>query len=155
MAIAHVGVVAGRELKRACCMGGGPENMFNLCSFRERVEKRRACRGYSRTCSLAGSRQSSVSGFMNCPLGSPRAVAQRLGPLGAIRERLCRVDREAGTWIAGAFGLEDRQGRSRAGSRVSGDSTKFGSAEFYHLRFICHAGNHIATESVAHHTPAD
>ncbi|MDH6231930.1 hypothetical protein M2281_002528 [Mesorhizobium soli] len=83
----HIWIVASGKLKRSRRMGGRPENMFDLRRFRERVKKRRACRGQSSACGFACSSQSGVPAFLSCPLRSPRAISDRFSSLGTVRER--------------------------------------------------------------------
>jgi hypothetical protein len=111
-------------------MSGRSEDVLDLSSFWQRVEERRTHRVAARPRSVAGRSPSRIAGLLSRPVGRPRAVTQRLGPLASIRERLRSLDRRSWAPIVRVFAFEDHQCWPRARHRVGGDLSEFGPAEF-------------------------
>jgi hypothetical protein len=101
-------IAPGGEFKRPRGMSRRSEDVFDLSRLCQRVKKRRTGRRERRPRRFTRCRLSRIAGLVCRPLCRPGGVAQRLGPLGPIRERLRRIDRSPRARIVRAFPFEDR-----------------------------------------------
>jgi hypothetical protein len=109
------GIVSGGEFERSCGMSGRSEDVLDLRSFRQGVERNVAPTVWPAARSVARRSLSCIAGLLSRPVCRPRAVTERLGPLASIRERLRSVDRGSWAPIVRTFTFEDRQcGRAHA-----------------------------------------
>lgn len=114
-------VVTRVEFERPRRVGRSAEDVPDLCRLRQRVQ---VCRARGRVCRAGGFARSATSGVASLlirPPRRPRAVADRLRPPPALRERAGDVECLPRARIAGAGVLEDHQCGLRTRDREGGD----------------------------------
>jgi hypothetical protein len=141
-------VVTSIELEGSRRVGGRSEDVQDLSRFRQGMEERRTGRGNGRAGGIARRNLPCIACLLIRPLRRPRAVTDRLGPLGSLRERLRSLDRGSWAPIVRAFTFEDRQRGLRAGHGIARNLAQFSHAEFDYRILISHTVNGIAEPTV-------